>query len=535
MNEVNKEKLDEYEKALTAQRHQQDSMSRQVGKLQVGMKQLSTLNEANIENLDSLLEIAESMLDKDINLSMNDLETSGAQITLSDEELSNITMPDFGVIKAIELADDTEWQMYMQNVEKYISANNIVMKENSIQDLLTDFDNQNIAKRLNEDYKMEKANCDKYDYLIAGFCGVATGIIDSIFVGMPGDSKLGKWTDKKTDDFVMKVSQSIWKNDKRGGGSGKPNNMPDTLKKSIGYLEQRFQVNYDARYASDLIVKEDQLKGMRPSNHHLKSLAHSPSIIGLVFSILDQFTGNASFIDQGKLIRVGTKKENFRLEGNSFLSKLACGIFNWIGHLLSDVVGSSSTRDTEREKTGRGSGLGIPFYELLQLCEFGSFNESDEKLNLAQLSVKVFERGYDFRHGITMAIPVAINEISIRMLWAVKQRYYHNKHWNECIPFGRQPELRRMLLVGHGALCIVDGLDATLKSGGYIINFALSLNIMAWSRFAFSGLIEVRALYKENAIDLTSLENDLALEWEKIIAQEICGCSSGVVENYENS
>ena len=44
---------------------------------------------------------------------------------------------------------------------------------------------------------------------------------------------------------------------------------------------------------------------------------------------------------------------------------------------------------------------------------------------------------------------------------------------------------------------------------------------MAWSRFAFSGLIEVRALYKEKAIDLTSLENDLALEWEKIIAQEI--------------
>ncbi len=514
--EIKKEKIDEIVTVLSVQKHQQDSISRQIGALQDGMDKLTSLNDCNLDNLDDLLRQTEGLLSEKVVIDDNDFEDLDSFLTLNAEDRENINIIDFGELDFIEISNESKWEEYLEKVELYIIENKIELHDNPLEDLLTDSDKQMIARRLNDEFKMEKAYCDKYDYMIAGFCGVITGLIDSLFVGMPKDSKLGDWTDSKTDDFVKNISQSIWKCDKRGKGSGKPKKMPDSLKKCIEYLEQRFQINYDARYAKDLYVDEDVLSGMSSINHHLISLAHAPSIIGLIFSILDQFTGKASFIDNGKVIRVETKKESFRLQGDTFLAKLSCGLFNWIGHLLSDLVGSGSTRDADRGKIGRGSGLGIPFYELFQLCNFGKFKLKDEYVNLAELSIKIFEKGYDFRHGITMAIPLAINEISVRIFWAIKQRYYHQKDWNDCIPFGNHPELRRMLLVSHGSFCAIDGIDASIRSGGNLINFALRLNVLEWTRFAYSGLIEVRSIYKENTIDLIALEGCLTFEWDRI-------------------
>ena len=73
-----------------------------------------------------------------------------------------------------------------------------------------------------------------------------------------------------------------------------------------------------------------------------------------------------------------------------------------------------------------------------------------------------------------------------------------------------------MLLVGHGSLCIVDGIDAGLRSGGDILNFALHLNLIGWSRFAFAGLQEVRLIYNKNNLNIESIDTDLRLEWERL-------------------
>lgn len=245
----------------------------------------------------------------------------------------------------------------------------------------------------------------------------------------------------------------------------------------------------------------------------MKSLAHAPHLVGLIFSILDQFTGKASFIDKGKIIRVlpKEKKNNFELQGSTFVSKLYCGFCNWMGHILSDLVGSSSTRDIKRGKTGRGSGISIPFYEMFGFYNFGSFDVNGEQLNLAELSVKVFKKGYDARFGATMAIPVVLNELMIRFLWTIKSWFYHNNSWKNSIPFGNHPELRRMLLVGYRTLCLVDGVDVAIRSGSEILNFTIHLNSVAWTRFAFSGLMEVCALYKENSLDISDMDKDLEI------------------------
>ena len=347
------------------------------------------------------------------------------------------------------------------------------------------------------------AKCDKYDYMIAAFCGLAAGIVDSLFVGAPGQGKLGQLTDKGADEFVQKVAGMLWNGDGRSTTDGKPRHMPNTLEKSISYLEQAFPVNYDARYAADLMDTNGTLSSMRPLNHHLLSLAHSPDIVGLIFSILDQFTGTASFVSSGKLIRLVPLKDArdnkvMYMQGTNIESKLFCGVCNWLGHLASDLCGSSSTRAPG--KTGRGAGLPIPFYSLFLTMDFGNFDGK----TFSDIAIKVFEEGYDLRHGASMAIPVLIEELSIKMIWVLKQRYYKKAEWRDCIPTDKHSDLRIMLLVGNGTLCAVDGIDAAIRSGGNVITFLLHMNLIAWTRFIMLIFKELRIRYGSKVDDLVN-------------------------------
>ena len=228
---------------------------------------------------------------------------------------------------------------------------------------------------MEEKCNFERVRCDKYDYIIAASCGVLAGFVDAFFVGAPGNSALQKVADKGADELVKKAAHSFYKFDKRD--TGKPKKMPQTLEQCISYLEQAFPVPYDARYAKDLKVADGILADMSSRNHHLLSLAHSPSVIGLVFSIIDQYTDMASFVDGGKLIRVTPVKKSGAipyLQGTNTISRLFCGFVNWLGHLISDLAGSSSTRRIGKD--GRGAGIIIPFYELFLFCDFGNFNGS---------------------------------------------------------------------------------------------------------------------------------------------------------------
>jgi len=340
------------------------------------------------------------------------------------------------------------------------------------------------------DKEWENAKCDKYDYMIAAFCGGTAGLIDVFFVGDPLSSVLGKSVDGAFDGMVKKAAHFFWEQDPRA--QGRPKKCPESLEQCISYLEQAFPVNYDARYAKDLDVADGVLSKMRPLNHHLLSLAHSPDPIGLIFSIIDQYTGLASFVDGGSVIRVVPKKTSGAipyLQGTDMLSRIFCGFVNWVGHLISDVVGSSSTRAAG--KSGRGAGIPIPFYELFLACDFGDFDGK----TFADVMVKVFEQGYDLRFGATMAIPVIIEELMIRVIWTIRRHYYKNRPWKECIPSSKHADLRIMLIVGNGTLCLVDGVDAAargLLSGGNIVVFITHLNLVAWARLL---LLVGRELY----------------------------------------
>lgn len=342
-------------------------------------------------------------------------------------------------------------------------------------------------------------NVDKYDYLMGAFIGLFSGILDVIYVGKPGDSMLGNWTDKKTNDLVMNFAK--WK-------GYTPKDGTPNLQNAIQFLERQYPVNYDHAKSKDT----GYLVGhMTPKNHHLKSLGHSPDLIGLAFAILDQFQGKSSFYDNGKLIRIDS---DFNLEGSNFVSKIYAGAGNWFGHLMSDIAGSNGAVG----QGNRGSGIPIPFYNMFLACNFGEFGQY--KQPLSTIMVQVFEKGYDFRHGLAMAIPVLVGDLTTRLSWSLKRRFYHKWDWKNCIPSDDYKSYRRMQLSNSVAFCLVDGVDAYVRGKGNPVEVILRMNLIAWMRLVQLIIKEIMKTYgrsyEDISRDLDKINAEITKELERL-------------------
>ena len=321
---------------------------------------------------------------------------------------------------------------------------------------------------------------DRYDAMFAGMSGLMAGLIDVFFVGVPDTGALTKMADNVVDDLVKKAAKLSGWNPK----SGQENNIAS----AIGYFERNFKVNYDHRSSVDV----NGAFKMATINHHIKSLGHSPDPIGLFFSILDQFTNTATYVSDGKLIRIDTTDSDFRLEGSNFIAKLFSGFVNWLGHVLSDIAGSSGSRGNG----GRGSGLPIPFMNLFQFINVGQFQVGKHLNDFATVMVKVFQEGYDFRHGLAMAVPVLFNELMIRAFYVIRKHFQYKLPWSECLPSMKDKTLRWMLLISTGAMCLVDGADAVIRGGGNTVLIFLRMNLIAWIRFIYLIIKELYIFIK---------------------------------------
>lgn len=368
-----------------------------------------------------------------------------------------------------------------------------------------------------------KADCDKLDYVLAASSGVLCGVIDIFLVGKPGESPLGDMTDQwfasRTMDFA-KVCH--------------PENKDfDSLDSALRFLEKEFKVPYDQTGLGDA---GRDIFDLSAKNHHFKSLAHNPSLLGLFFSILDQFRNTSHFVTDGQLVSLQQANEKWELRGGNFLSKLFCGFTNWIGHLISDVSGSSSSA-----KAGnRGMGIPSPLWtwtnDIIAIkAKLGlSITETDKAMN--ELALNIFEKGYDARFQTAQAIPVILNELLVRLIYAIRRlfRYFSatpktersfSFMWKKCEPFSNAT-VKRMLTVAHGTFCLVDVGDAVGRSfvaGGGTFNaveFVLRLNIVGVGRFAISLYGETRRTITYNR---AKRESDFASKQIMIVNNYIEG------------
>jgi len=478
---------------LVVQKHQLDAAGGQLVRLDSALEAMLAAQANNGLQLHALLAQAESLvLQQEVVFEAEDDDAFLVDASFHFETSDQAVQPRIETLDVMTL-EQGDWQFYMNQVADYAQRHQIEFCQDPFRQLMTTSQRIALEKRIKEEFSLKTAKCDKYDYMIGGTCGLIGGLIDVFFVGLPGESPLTRWSDDLTDKAVQKfASWQGWE----GGDNAK-----DPVASAIGFLERKYKVNYDHRHGGDV----DHLFKMSTRNHHIKSLGHSPDLVGLFFSVLGQFTSTAHFVDNGKLISVDT--ETFELQGSNVIAKLFCGVMNWLGHLFSDVAGSSGAQS-------RGSGIPIPFYSLLQFVNVGEFGK--HKQTFATIAVQVFEKGYDFRHGIALAIPVLVAELLTRVVWVLKQRFFHERPWAECMPSANNPELRRTLLVAHGTLCVVDGVDAAIRSTD-MITFMLRSNVVAWARFGTLALKELKAWCREGGLDVDAVDEYLDSEYRRLL------------------
>ena len=179
---------------------------------------------------------------------------------------------------------------------------------------------------------------DKWDYIAATSSGALTAAIDVLWVKDFSLTEAHSWGVNKTTDFVKEVAKSK-------GYKG------TELSGAIKYLEDTYPIPADA-------LTDDFGGGY---SHHLRDFSHHPTVTGLLFSVLSQFTGYEIGADvSGKLVKVPLPAGV--LSQGGILEKLYSGIVTWVFHMISDVAGSSSSVSLGKE----GTGLPGPFMSLIK-------------------------------------------------------------------------------------------------------------------------------------------------------------------------
>lgn len=384
--------------------------------------------------------------------------------------------------------------------------------------------------------KFDVIQLEANDYLFATAAGLIAGFIDAAFVGTitnkTSQAAIPKMVDKKFDQIVTwygkqeKIAelQKQATKAKSTPATENLNTMVDKLKKgekvtkygdvvkwhkkdSNKQLEKNHRVSYDAAINKGV-------KGMSPDNHHLLSIAHEPSLLGLLVGIIDQLTGKATFIDTfGNIIRTNTGNLNNELNGNTIM-KISQAVENWFGHIMSDIAGSSSS-------VGRGSGLPVPGWSVLQKLQIGNFDINGKQMNIAGVSDWMFKSGYDIRSFTAQLIPVVIYETLVRCYWFYKQHIVYGKSIKESFPVANNRELARLLLFSASSFTAVDVIHATIKSyrtGNFDLStFLMTINYPGLLNFGFKCVQNTKNEIVHHKHVENVMQNDVMAEYERVL------------------
>ncbi|MCD7921216.1 MAG: hypothetical protein LUG27_01975 [Clostridiales bacterium] len=361
---------------------------------------------------------------------------------------------------------------------------------------------------------------DKADYIVAASCGVLTGLLDSFWGGEFSLSTAQEWGRSKANSFVIKVAQM------RGYGKSE-------LDGAIRFLEK------DAPIPSDQLTRTWG-GGLQ---HHFRDFAHHASVVGLVFSVMSQFTG----------LSYGTNTEGrFEMHelsskdliGKTFEEKLFNGTVIWVLHLVSDMAGSSSN-------AGKGTGIPGPILSLAkELSVLPKIRDlkmeyKGNEINLSVMLSKIFNgtafshSGHDdvvrfdlrtemgiYAFGVAQSIPVVINQCMVRAFYFVKRLYIeisrkqikgirdiaklepeHFLPWNnKCIV--------RMLTISSGVFCSVDVSDAAIRSfirspqnkSEFFSQFLLRMNFVGIGNFVVSIKNDIAANIFSDSKGLSNID-----------------------------
>lgn len=198
---------------------------------------------------------------------------------------------------------------------------------------------------------------DKWDYIVSVSSGALAAALDIFLVKDISIQDAHKWGKEEIDSFVGKVA-------KKQGFQGSES---DTHK-AIKFLEDKYPIQ------ADLLTNDFGSGGY----HHLRDFSHHPTIAGLLFSIVSQFTGKGYGTDtKGKFLVLdvpGWRKPDL-------LTGIYNGTIAWLFHMISDIAGSSSSVRVGKEGTGLPGPLLSFLKELSSIPGIRAIAGTDKKGN----------------------------------------------------------------------------------------------------------------------------------------------------------
>lgn len=369
-------------------------------------------------------------------------------------------------------------------VELISDLNILPMNVNSLDSVIFNLDSQ---------IDMLSSKADKWDYLLAVGSGIACGVMDILWTGDFSLAEGRNISAQQIDNLVKKTAKIL------GCES-------DDLKNCVKFLEDKFPIPADGS-ASDFGG------GLQ---HHLRDFAHHPTIIGLIFSLLTQFTFKSYGTDlNGNFIMVDVPDKSKIFIGEDIFSKIVNGTIIWFFHLISDMAGSRST-------VGLSGGTGIPgpilsiAKEMSVIPFFKNFKKDDMSISLflsklfnGTLLAKHDENGKIIPDSIVkldlrgemgfvvelekQIIPVIANECIVRTFYMIRRLAQQIKQVdiksiddfkkvrvNEIFPIN-SPTLARMLTVATGVFTTLDVSDAVITR-----KYWVSVNYVGIGRFTLA-------------------------------------------------
>ena len=344
-------------------------------------------------------------------------------------------------------------------------------------------------------------NVDKasrLDYGVAAGSGLITGLL-SIFLGKPlSVEEAAKIGGKEADRIVVNAARSFGcklPDDKAIFGKGGRCDT-EVLSNAIEFLEKKFPIPQDK-------LTPEFGGGLQ---HHLRDFSHHPTVLGLFFSILGQFTGTGYGTDtDGNFIKLLIP--NNALIGKNVPEKIAIGTLNWLFHLISDIDGSNAN-------AGKGTGIPGPILSVLKelssspLFKNVKMNYKDSEISFSKWVSKLFNGTYfkdsegkpirfDFRTEMGLATEIKTKNISsIRELDQLDPKAF--------IPI-KNRALTRMCTVSSGTFVAVNSAGSVIKAGiaskgnagMFVKAFFLNVNYPGIGRFAIACFFDAKYIKED--------------------------------------
>lgn len=402
------------------------------------------------------------------------------------------------------------------------------MRETELKVEVSLISSQNISNTINSEYDFDRiifdldnkidllsSQAEVADYLISIGSGLLCGVLDILWTGEFDLARGRELGSNAIDTFVKQTAKLLGCKD-------------DDIKNCVRFLEDKFPIPSDGN-------TPDFGGGLQ---HHLRDFAHHPTVIGLMFSLLTQFTYKSYGTDtMGTFIVVDVPESSRVFIGKDTAEKIIYGTIIWFFHLVSDMAGSKST-------AGISGGTGIPgpilsmAKELAALPLFKDIRVQEK--SLSQFISKIFngtlfaqydEKGkiiketvvkFDLRGELGLmaelgrqAIPVIANESIVRTFYFIRRLAMEIRDkkissekcaidWKRVRPVN-SPTLTQMLTIATGVFTSLDVADAIITQ-----KYFVAVNYIGVGRFAVALENEaVWALKRRNIGRIKEMYNNL--------------------------